>query len=108
MPLQNIPEDTTSNNRTRSHRYRTTFGAPTNDSSSILTHSTNSTVSNLPGPGRVLGNLYSFAGQHLERRLGNVAQKAGFGPEAVYEKICALHREDWKTDGKKGVDSFMM
>ncbi|KLO10516.1 hypothetical protein SCHPADRAFT_515310 [Schizopora paradoxa] len=44
------------------------------DTSTMYTYfstwSTNYTVSNLPGPGRLLGNVYSRAGFALERKLG--------------------------------------
>ncbi len=33
-------------------------------------------MSNLPGPGRLLGNLYSSAGSSLERGLGKLAYHA--------------------------------
>ncbi len=52
------------------------------DSTSINTYSyystrsSNYTMSNLPGPGRLLGNLYSSAGSFLERRLGKLAYRA--------------------------------
>ncbi len=51
------------------------------DSTSIYTYSYNSTwssnytMSNLEGPGRLLGNLLSRAGSSLERRLGKIAKK---------------------------------
>ena len=50
-------------------------------------YSSNYTMSNLVGPGRVLGNLYSSLGRRLERSIGASAHKAGFGPSATYEKI---------------------
>lgn len=40
------------------------------------TWSSNYTMSNLPGPGRLLGNLLSGAGSSLERRLGKIARRA--------------------------------
>lgn len=40
------------------------------------TWSTNYTMSNLPGPGRILGNLFSKAGSSLERGLGKLAQNS--------------------------------
>ncbi|KLO08242.1 hypothetical protein SCHPADRAFT_615212 [Schizopora paradoxa] len=40
------------------------------------TWSTNYTMSNLPGPGRLLGNFYSRAGRTLERRLGRIVNRA--------------------------------
>ncbi|KLO14325.1 hypothetical protein SCHPADRAFT_318869 [Schizopora paradoxa] len=49
------------------------------------TYSTNYTMSNLVGPGRLLGNLYSKAGSSLERRLGKLAYRAGIGGHAKAE-----------------------
>ena len=43
---------------------------------------TEETRDNLPGPGRALDNLYQFLGRKLERWLGVIADKAGFGPAA--------------------------
>ncbi|KLO10519.1 hypothetical protein SCHPADRAFT_906835 [Schizopora paradoxa] len=40
------------------------------------TVSTNYTMSNLPGPGRLLGNFYSRAGRALEKRLGRIVNRA--------------------------------
>lgn len=78
------------------------YGEPSSDDRSVFSHSTNSTASNLVGPGRVLGNFYSVTGRRLERALGGIAHRAGFGPEAIYERISTLYLEDWKKDGKKG------
>jgi hypothetical protein len=41
------------------------------------------TASNLPGPGRGLGKLYSRGGRILERSISLIAHKLGFGPYAV-------------------------
>lgn len=38
--------------------------------------STNYTTSNLPGPGRIIGNLYSWAGSAFERRLGKIVNRS--------------------------------
>lgn len=72
------------------------------DDASFSSYSTNSTTSNLIGVGRTLGNFYSFTGKHLEKRLGDFAHRAGFGPEAIYQTIRALYSENWKNDKKKG------
>lgn len=45
-----------------------------------LTESTNATASDLPGPGRILGNLYSRGGRPLERALGRLAHRVGLLP----------------------------
>ncbi len=42
-------------------------------------------MSNLPGPGRLLGNLFSKAGSSLERHLGKLAHRAGLGSYAQAE-----------------------
>lgn len=110
MPLQNIAEDavldsyetTDLNSRTHPLGYRTIHETLSDDNLSISTYSTNATAPNLPGTGRVLGNLYESSGKRLERALGDIARKAGFGPEAVYEKIVVLSQGDWTNDDKKG------
>ena len=71
-----------------------------------LYSSTNDTASNLPGPGRLLGNAYSYAGRRLERAVGVVAHKAGFGPNAVYQKIQELNKIGWRNDEKKRTSFF--
>lgn len=114
MSLTKIDEETmlesfssTDNlNRTRPLGHRAIYGAPGDDNVSFFSHSTSSTVSNLAGPGRVLGNFYSFTGKRLERTLGNIAHKAGFGPEAIYHKIRILYLEDWKRDNEKGENIY--
>ena len=63
--------------------------------------STNYTMSNLPGAGRVLGNLYSIAGRRLERTVGSFAHRAGIGPNATYEKIRELASGEWRGDDNK-------
>lgn len=49
--------------------------------------STNLTADDLPGPGRLLGNLYVALGTPLERRIGQLADKLGYGPRATAIKI---------------------
>ena len=58
-------------------------------------YSTNYTESNLPGAGRVLGQVYSLVGRQIERTVGVVAQKVGFRPrsDAIYQQIQELYRE---------------
>lgn len=108
MSLQIIDEDNTleplANCETQPHG-RTGRGFHANrpnDNVSIFSHSTNSTVSNLVGTGQVLGNVYSYTGKRLERALGDIAHRVGFGPEAIYVKICSLGWEDWIRDDEKG------
>ncbi len=61
------------------------------DSTSIYSYSyystwsSNYTISNLVGPGRLLGNLLSSAGSSLERRLGKLAYRLGLGSYAMAE-----------------------
>lgn len=67
------------------------------DDASVITYSyastwsSNQTMSNLVGPGRLLGKLYSWAGSSLERRLRKVALRAGIGSYA--RAVIMLERE---------------
>lgn len=108
MPGVPFEPYTSTNTRTGSLGHRAIHGTPIDDNSSIFTHSTNSTVSNLVGTGRVIGNLYSFTGKRLERALGDIAHRVGLGPEAVYEKICALSQDDWRRDNEKGENTIFV
>lgn len=57
--------------------------------------SSNQTGSNNPGPGRQLGRLYMYFGRGIERQLGNLADRIGFGPAAVafeIKQIIEVHR----------------
>lgn len=69
------------------HHPRTTPQARLDSISFDSTFSTNYTMSDLAGTGRVLGNLYSTAGRRLEKVLGVVAGKIGYGPEAAYRSL---------------------
>lgn len=51
------------------------------------TWSSNYTMSNLPGPGRLLGNLYSRAGSSLERSLRKLANQTGLGGYAKAKDV---------------------
>ncbi len=43
-------------------------------------------MSNLPGAGRILGNLYSRAGASLERNAGRLAYRSGIGKYVKAER----------------------
>lgn len=107
-PLQNTVEDAnlepseTTIDGTRPLGFRSIHGVLPTDNVSIFSHSTNSTASNLVCAGRILGSLYSSTGRRLEKSMGNIAYKAGLGPEAIYQRISALDVEDWKRDSEKG------
>lgn len=45
------------------------------------------TADDQPGAGRLLGNLYVALGNPLERKLGILAGKLGYGPRATAVKI---------------------
>lgn len=49
--------------------------------------SSNETADDLPGLGRILGNLYVSAGRKLENAFGRVALRMGRGPNATALKI---------------------
>ena len=88
-----------------------TDGQPNDDAQSVTRtslFSSNYTISNLVGTGRVLGNLYSFAGRRLERTVGTAAHKAGFGPTATYEKIRQVYYTDWKGDENESELSYCL
>ena len=51
------------------------------------------TDSDIPGPGRLLGHVYSFFGRKLEDCLSVSAVKLGFGPHATALKIRRLAQE---------------
>ena len=53
----------------------------------VEVESLNATDSDLPGPGRVLGNLYARCGQVMEKRLNCLAERFALGPSAVIERI---------------------
>ncbi|KLO07879.1 hypothetical protein SCHPADRAFT_1001338 [Schizopora paradoxa] len=59
-------------------------------SSSPPSRGTDSTASNLPGPGRTVGKLFSWLGKKVERRANNFATQRGVGPEAIALKILRL------------------
>ncbi|KAI5118534.1 hypothetical protein M0805_009686 [Coniferiporia weirii] len=49
--------------------------------------SSNETADNLPGSGRIIGNCYSFAGTGLEKLVGDLAERLGFGPRQTAVRI---------------------
>lgn len=49
--------------------------------------SSDATASDLPGPGRLLGNLYSNNGRKLETAIGKTAEWMGYGPRVVAERV---------------------
>lgn len=49
------------------------------------------TASNNPGPGRLLGRMYNHFGTKLERLLSKMADRAGYGPVAVYRDLMSIH-----------------
>lgn len=59
---------------------------------SILTR-TDSTISNIRGPGRILGAAMSASGRRIESIASRVARSMGFGPYAVLRDILALLHE---------------
>lgn len=49
--------------------------------------SSNETMDDLPGPGRILGNLYTSARRRLENGIGRLAVRMGRGPNVTALKI---------------------
>lgn len=77
---------------------------------SLLTR-TNTTLSDIPGPGRTLGRILYAGGRRLEPILSRAANAIGYGPSAVVRKILALverahiaspnHRQTCSNDDSK-------
>lgn len=59
------------------------------DNMSVTSISSTSTASDLPGPGRTLGRLYSFLGVRLETQLGRLAERFGYSPNAIEQRVLA-------------------
>ena len=61
--------------------------------------STNVTASDLPGPGRILGNVFSYLGRKVELAIESLAVSRGYGPENVVSRIrerdYAYRERDW-------------
>lgn len=55
--------------------------------------STTETASNLIGPGRIIGKIYSYYGRRIERGMGRLADRLGFGPRATYDAIWSIFPE---------------
>lgn len=63
----------------------------------ISTVSTNATAPNLPGPGRILGNVLESLGSRLTSFINKLAIQRGLGPEAVAQEIRRLRRHHETT-----------
>lgn len=104
--LRDDPEPEIDDDRTTIYSYYSTV-------------STNYTMSNLEGPGRLLGNLYSKAGSLLERRLAQRAQqRAHRSALEAYSRALALLQErgtigsqitstDWRKN-EKGCEALLI
>lgn len=69
----------------------------------IDSDSTNATNSDRPGPGRVIGNVYSRLGQRLEGFLDGIAVRNGAGPSPVTGRISSDLQVD--SDSTNATDS---
>lgn len=58
-----------------------------NDVDIVSIVSSNMTEDDRPGPGRILGNVYSSLGRQLESLLNSFAERRGLGPEAVAHRV---------------------
>lgn len=71
-----------------------------NDIDVLTITSSNETASDIPGPGRLLGKLYSSIGLRLETCLNSFAERRGMGPQVIACRIKnrwrdASKRDDW-------------
>lgn len=55
--------------------------------SMVSSHSTNSTASDLPGPGRTLDKFLGILGRKLEDSVARIAHKVGLGPLATQVRL---------------------
>jgi len=62
----------------------------THDEVKTTSFGTNSTRSNLPGPGRTVGLFLGWLGKKLERQMNTLVTQRGAGPQAIAEKILRL------------------
>lgn len=60
---------------------------PSSYSSASEFATSSATASNLPGPGRAIGILYSFLGKRLEKWVSAWADSHGYGPNAIARRI---------------------
>ncbi|KLO12555.1 hypothetical protein SCHPADRAFT_929149 [Schizopora paradoxa] len=113
VDAQGTPSESTANNAAHPDCHHLDLPRPyflpgnstnTAPHSYFSTWSTNYTVSNLPGPGRVIGNFFSKAGGTLERNLGRLAYSVGIGSYAKAEvEFSLLHTFYLKWE--KGTES---
>lgn len=62
---------------------------------SFMSTSSNATMSSIAGAGRTLGKfLFRPGGKAVEKALGVIAQRAGFGPIAVADRMTRLIEEE--------------
>ncbi|KAH8113628.1 hypothetical protein DFH11DRAFT_313102 [Phellopilus nigrolimitatus] len=52
--------------------------------------SSTATADNLPGPGRLRGNLYMFLGRRLEAAASRFMEKRGYGPDASRKRLAMM------------------
>lgn len=60
----------------------------------VTTNSSLRTESDRPGPGRNLGNLYSYVGLKVEALLSTAAVRIGRGPRQTAKRIRQLTQQD--------------
>jgi hypothetical protein len=66
------------------------------DRYSLLT-STDSTLSNLSGAGSTLGSWLSAGGRLVDDLISDVAQRSGYGPNAVAARILCVEDVNWSA-----------
>ena len=73
--------------RRRGTRNEPPESAPLSRTTTISSVNTNATADNLPGPGRLLGNAYSFLGGYLVHEIEHISAELGNGPQNVALRI---------------------
>lgn len=59
--------------------------------------SSNETADNLPGPGRILGNVYVSLGRRVEHGVARVAVRMGIGPQVIANKIQKIEEDSERS-----------
>ncbi|KAH8113678.1 hypothetical protein DFH11DRAFT_1600391 [Phellopilus nigrolimitatus] len=59
---------------------------------SVSSLSSTATADDLPGAGRILGNLYAFLGRRLETAVSRFMEKRGYGPKAISDGLTKMYK----------------
>jgi hypothetical protein len=91
MPPRTLPPseatDADSSAPSRHIRVQRRMGSDTQSATFSIFSNSNATMSNLAGPGRVLGQLFSAAGRRLDVVVDRVASRVGLSYEGIARRL---------------------